>query len=315
MKPPVVSEAEAQKASRKSGTWKPGWYPSRIDAALEKLSNAGNETFELTHLVRNTAGDERTIRHWLTATNFGLRSLRHAIQAVGCLEKYNAGEEINQEDFAGADVEVLLAIEKKGGFTRNVIVDYRAASSSSVVNLRSAIKAVAFAVGVGLAASSLGGCAGVDPYARGQGGYVDPGRYQDFAQRYAEAEASSGARYPRQPVASSPSRHNFSDLAMGAGVGAAGGMIAGRMMSSGARTGPPQAMIAEGVAEHAAEQRAAALSAERAAGTRAAERVAVGAAERSVVARGAAVAGAAVVGAEALEALEGFDLLLLFFAL
>jgi hypothetical protein len=138
VKPPIVTESEAQKAARNSGTWKPGWYGSRIDAALEKLSNAGNETFELIHFVRNAAGDERTIRDWLTATNFGLRKLRHAIEACGCLEKYSAGEEITQEDFAGADVEVKLGIEKKRGFRdRNIIEDYRAAASS-VVRLRSA---------------------------------------------------------------------------------------------------------------------------------------------------------------------------------
>jgi hypothetical protein len=139
MKLPIVTEQDALKASRKSGTWKPGWYPSHIETAREKVSNAGNDCFELTHLVRNAAADERSIRDWPNATNRGLLKLRHAIEAVGCLEKYNAGEEITAEDFAGADVEVKLAIEKKRGFPdRNIIEDYRAASSSSVVPLRSA---------------------------------------------------------------------------------------------------------------------------------------------------------------------------------
>jgi hypothetical protein len=133
MKPPVVSESEAQKASRKSGTWKPGWYPCRIGDAREKVSNAGNDCFELTDIVRNMAGDERTIRDWLVGTNRGLLKLKHAIEAVGASEKYLAGEEITQDDFPGHDVEVKLAIEKKRGFPdRNVIEDYRASSASVV---------------------------------------------------------------------------------------------------------------------------------------------------------------------------------------
>ena len=154
MKPPIVSESDALKAARKSGTWKTGWYGSRIDTARETLSNAGNECFECTHNVRNAAGDERIIRDRLTATNFGLLKLKHAIEAVGCSEKYNAGEELTQEDFAGADVEVKLGIEKKRGFPdRNIIQDHRAAASS-VVNLRTVAKAVAFVGGVSLAALS-----------------------------------------------------------------------------------------------------------------------------------------------------------------
>jgi hypothetical protein len=138
MKPPVVSEAEAQKASRKSGTWKPGWYPSRIDAAREYVSPGGNDCFELGHAVRNAAGDIRNMRDYLVAVESQLLKLKHAIEAVGASDKYNAGEEISQDDFPAHDVEVKLAIEKKGGFTRNVIVDYRRVVAASVVSLRSA---------------------------------------------------------------------------------------------------------------------------------------------------------------------------------
>jgi hypothetical protein len=83
-------------------------------------------------------GDIRNMRDYLVAVDSQLLKLKHAIEACGCSEKYNAGEEISQDDFPGHDVEVKLAIEKKGGFTRNVIVDYRRVAASSVVALRSA---------------------------------------------------------------------------------------------------------------------------------------------------------------------------------
>jgi hypothetical protein len=83
MKPPVVSEAEALKASRQMRPWMPGWYSGRIDSARETLSKAQNECFELNVIVRNPSGEERTFRDWLTATKFGLLKLVHAIGAVG----------------------------------------------------------------------------------------------------------------------------------------------------------------------------------------------------------------------------------------
>jgi hypothetical protein len=136
MKPPVVTESEAQKASRKSGTWKPGWYPSRIETAREYVSPAGNDVFELGQAVRNAAGDVRSVRDHLVAVESQLLKLKHAIEAVGASGKYLAGDEITQEDFiTGEDIEVKLSIERKNGFTRNIIVDYRPAAAA-VVKLR-----------------------------------------------------------------------------------------------------------------------------------------------------------------------------------
>jgi hypothetical protein len=140
VKPPVVSETDALKASRKSGTWKPGWYPSGIETAREYVSPGGNECFELGHAVRNAAGDVRNMRDYLVAVESQMFKLRRAIEAVGCLEKYLAEEEITAEDFVTReDIEVKLEIERKNGFSRNVIRDYRKArAAAGVVNLRSA---------------------------------------------------------------------------------------------------------------------------------------------------------------------------------
>jgi hypothetical protein len=104
------------------------------------LSKAGNVCFEADVSVRNAAGDERKIRDYLSATAFGLLKLKHAIEAVGAAGKYLAGEEISQDDFPGHEVQVKIGIQKGTRAypsDRNVILDYRAASSP-VVQLRPA---------------------------------------------------------------------------------------------------------------------------------------------------------------------------------
>jgi hypothetical protein len=316
MKPPVVSESEAQKASRK-GTWKPGWYPSYIVDAREKVSNAGNDCFELTHLVRNAAGDERSIRDWLVATNRGLLKLKHAIEAVGASGKYNAGEEITEGDFADNNVEVRLGIEKKRSFDRPIIEDYRAAASP-VVNLRSVAKVLVLLGGVSLAALTSGCAGGVDPfnaYPRGggpQSSYVDPNRYLDYVRQYQDAPANYAVNRQAPVAAPSPSwQHDLGTMANGAAIGAVGGMVAGRAMAGreagqqvANRALPNEAArVAEREAARVAESRAAAMTAER---------VGAGVAERAVIGRaaGAAAVAAGVVEADAL--LDGLLLLLLF---
>lgn len=56
--------------------------------------------------------------------------------AVGgeALAKYEAGEDVRPEDVAGAKVKVKLKAERRGGFNRSVIEDYRPVNSSSVAS-------------------------------------------------------------------------------------------------------------------------------------------------------------------------------------
>jgi hypothetical protein len=131
------SESEAQKVSKRT-LLKPGWLPARITEAIEKVSKAGNDTIELSVSVEAAQGEERTFRDWLTDSNMGAAKLRSCCNAVGALDRYEAGE-ISQDDFPGRDVQVKISIEKKRGFPdRNIIEDYRASASASVVNLRAA---------------------------------------------------------------------------------------------------------------------------------------------------------------------------------
>jgi hypothetical protein len=136
MKTTPRTEADAVRASRRS-LLPAGWHPASITEAAEKRSKAGNDMIEVTVMIRDAAGEDRTLRDWLTDRALGAAKLRHAADTVGALAKYEAGE-ISQDDFPGHDVMVKIAVEKKRGFDpRNVIEDYRAASSS-VVPLRAA---------------------------------------------------------------------------------------------------------------------------------------------------------------------------------
>ena len=135
MKTPAHSEAAAVEASRR--TLLPlGWIDdAMIPAALERPSARGNDTIELDIAVPDGRGGNRPFKDWLTNTPLGALRLRHACDAVGALDRYNAGE-ISASDFVGHTVRVKIGIEKKRGYApRNIIEDY-AASEARVVSLR-----------------------------------------------------------------------------------------------------------------------------------------------------------------------------------
>jgi hypothetical protein len=115
-----------------------GWHEGRIAEAIEKPSKrSGKDMIELTIIVTDADGNERTFLDWLTDSPLGAIKLRHACEAVGALSRFEAGE-IGQADFPGHDVRVKLGVEKKRGYPdRNVIEDY-AASAAAVIALRSA---------------------------------------------------------------------------------------------------------------------------------------------------------------------------------
>jgi hypothetical protein len=134
MKTTVRSESEAVRVSSRT-LLRAGWHAARIAEAIEKPSKRGNDMIEITVLVPDPEGNDRTLRDWLTDTALGAAKLRHACEAVGALARYESGE-IGQGDFPGHDVQVKISIEKRRGFPdQNRIDDYRAADSR-VVNLR-----------------------------------------------------------------------------------------------------------------------------------------------------------------------------------
>ena len=239
------SEAEALSVSRVALLT--GWQDGTITEAADDTSRRGNAMQKWTVVVTDAQGRERTFFDYLTDTEQGALRLRHAMVAVGgdALAKYEAGEDVRPEDVAGAKVKVKLKAERRGGFNRSVIEDYRPFNSSSVASyLRTAGKALVLLGSVSLMALTTACASGVDPfnpYPRGQSYYyAAPRPYQRPAyvppQNYA---------YRQAPVASAPSPSWQRDLgvgAVGAGLGVAGGMMASR----GGTAGGTAAALGEG---------------------------------------------------------------------
>lgn len=125
MRTTPMSEVDARRAQLRK-PMSAGWRPAKIIVSSERPSRRGNEMIELTMLVKDDGGEERTLRDWLTNSRLAALKLRHAAEAVGALAKYEAGT-IEQNDFPGHDIQVFLIVEKKRGQPeRNVITDYRA---------------------------------------------------------------------------------------------------------------------------------------------------------------------------------------------
>jgi hypothetical protein len=115
-----------------------GWHEGRITEAVEKVSKRGNPMIEITLLIPEADGNERTVRDWFTDSPLAALKLRRAAEAVGALAKYDAGE-ISASDFPGFDVKVKLAVQKRRGYPdANAIEDYAPAEARQVVNLRQA---------------------------------------------------------------------------------------------------------------------------------------------------------------------------------
>ena len=130
-----LSESEAAKA-RNPKPWR-GWFPAEfLDAAARELQR-GNSMIEARLAVTND-GETREFLDWFTASERAAEKLRHACEACGALDAYEAGK-IAPEIFPGHACEVRLDIEKRRGLPdRSVIVDYRAAASEVVTSLRRA---------------------------------------------------------------------------------------------------------------------------------------------------------------------------------
>jgi hypothetical protein len=132
------SEDEAKRASSRKQR-RPGWYPAEFNEVTEKTSKAENEMLECGLLVTDANGDQFPVTDWLVDVDAGAAKLRSAVIAVDALARYEAGQ-IGAEDFIGRRVEVKIIIQKRRGFRDRMAVEaYRAASASSVVNLRSAV--------------------------------------------------------------------------------------------------------------------------------------------------------------------------------
>jgi hypothetical protein len=138
MKPSGRSVSELQKAARPS-LLRPGWHDGEFGEVVERLSQRGNEIFDLRVVVRDVDSNPHEIRDFLADTGRGGLKFYHACVAVGAGAKYEAEQEISAADFVGP-VRVKISVEKRRGYPdRNIIEDYGApVASPGVVHLRSA---------------------------------------------------------------------------------------------------------------------------------------------------------------------------------
>jgi hypothetical protein len=133
MKTPAYTEDAAVEVARRT-LLAPGRIDAVIREAVERPSARGNDMIELTVAVPDGRGGERLLKDYLTNTSLGALRLRHACEAVGALDRYDAGA-ISASDFPGHTVRVKIGVEKRRGYApRNIIEDY-AASDARVVNL------------------------------------------------------------------------------------------------------------------------------------------------------------------------------------
>lgn len=133
--PRPLSATEAAKA-RNPKPWK-GWHSAQFLHAAAKESARGNSMIEA-RLAVISDGETREYLDWFTASERVAEKLRNACEAVGALDRYEAGK-VAPEIFPGRACEVRLDIEKRRGYPdRPVIVDYRAAASEVVTSLRRA---------------------------------------------------------------------------------------------------------------------------------------------------------------------------------
>lgn len=103
--------------------WPAGEYDFEIMLAEDKVSSKGNEMIALDINVFNESGQTLGVKDWLMEVmEF---KLRHAAEACGLLERYEAGE-LEALDFQGKTGRLRLKIGKKqeGYKQRNEVADY-----------------------------------------------------------------------------------------------------------------------------------------------------------------------------------------------
>jgi hypothetical protein len=132
------SDTDALKASAMHRKSLVGWNDAEIREVSQQESEAGNNMLVARLTVTDPEGNKHDLRdHILTDLAVAALKLRHLVQAVGALAKYEQGQ-LDEADFVGRVVCVKIGINKRGPYAgRAVILDYRPASSQ-VVNIRAA---------------------------------------------------------------------------------------------------------------------------------------------------------------------------------
>lgn len=101
-----------------------GTYDAEVGTAEDKVSAAGNEMIKLDLSVYDATGKTHFVYDYLLEAL--AYKLRHAAEACGLLERYEAGN-LEAEDFIGktCKVKIKVQVDKDGKYPdKNVIQDY-----------------------------------------------------------------------------------------------------------------------------------------------------------------------------------------------
>ena len=111
----------------KEGLMPNGVYDAEVVETSDKQSKKGNDMFTLKLRVFNDDGSSRFIYDYIVmGTNFGERKLRHAADACGLIDTYNAGS-LTAGDFLNTSCKVEVA-QQNGTpaypTPKNIVSDY-----------------------------------------------------------------------------------------------------------------------------------------------------------------------------------------------
>jgi hypothetical protein len=130
-KPASAQEADAN--ANAYAPWPPGDYDFIVAEASEEISKAsGNEMIKLTLHVFNQDGAKRTVFDYLLSNDKGQWKVRHAAEAIGLLEQYEAGF-LDINNIAERSGRLKLRIKPASGeyTASNAVVDYIKADPGS----------------------------------------------------------------------------------------------------------------------------------------------------------------------------------------
>ena len=108
----------------------PGTYDFEVLAALDKVSQKGNDMIELKINVFGPDGRQKHVYDYLVASDHGLciRKIKHFASSVGLTDQYEAGV-LDATNLEGKTGKVLIVIEDDPTYGRqNKVSDYATAA-------------------------------------------------------------------------------------------------------------------------------------------------------------------------------------------
>ena len=122
---PKSEAALVKEAEERNTLWPKGEYDFQVENYEDAVSKTGNDMIHLQLKVFHPEGGSQTIHDYLLASM--MHKLRHACEAIGILDQFEAGT-LEAQDFDGGVGKVMLKIDKakpnSGYRDKNSVDDY-----------------------------------------------------------------------------------------------------------------------------------------------------------------------------------------------